>query len=1114
MLGLAAGLAPAEAARLLSAKGSQPESYGRIVLAFDKWVPVRAKLSGTILVLSYAERAPGGSERLATEMPAFISAVRRDPDGTGLRLALQRPYRINVQEAGEQVFVDLLPESWAGLPPPLPPEIVADLARRAQVAEAALKAATPAPVPKPLSLEVAHLPSLTRLSVRLPADVKPGIERTGAATRITLPGAWRFDVADTRGRTKPAIAALTTESDEKAATLLVTPAEDYAVTTDRDEDGLTVDVAPRKAAGSEPADKASADKAATDNDPTSRETIARAPADPTDRKPEPAKGARAGQGAAAQPAAPPRSDTKAADAAQARPVRPPRPAGDGLVFRFGQPVPAALFERAGLATLVFETAEPVAVPDPGRSGLRPVGEPSRTGGVVALQFGVPAGRLIDLLPVGDPEAPSGWELVAGETLSPSDTLVATRLPAAGGRVGLGITLPDPGRATWLDLAGERIAVVTSAGRRPAGIAKRQRFVDFELLPSRLGLAVLAQADDLVVRPDLDGVAITREGGLAVSPVARQPEVTVAEAGDLAIQRGPWEVARRGNVRDTLREQFGATAAVSGSLRGPPRLAYARSLLANGLNLEALAVLEAIAADDPLMATQRDVMILRGAAEALMGRDVEAKRALSVESLLRDPEASLWRGYADATAGRWLAAESAFRGTLAILDRYPDDLQGPMRAIVAETAIEAGDLEAATGQIAAAAGRTPDVRIRDRLALLRGRIEEATGQGVAAAATYERLSQNGAQPEAAEAALRGALLGHAAGKLTIAETVDRLERLLLTWRGGETENGVVAGLARLYAEAGRWRDALAMTRRANATAPDAPTSRALHAEAQVLFDDLFLTGRGDALSGIEAVALYFDYKEFSPIGRRGDEIVRRLSDRLVELDLLDSAADLLQHQVDNRLAGPARAGVAARLAAIRLMDAKPLQALEILDATYLPELPGDLRRARSLIRARALSDLSRTDLALETIEGETGADAQRLRADILWGARRWREAGEAHEMLLGDAWRGRQPLDDAARADVIRAAIAYDLSAESLGLERLKAKFAGPMAESADARTFALLTAANALRNPGFREIAQRATSAETLAAFLAEYRKRYPETAVPERGRAAENRTDAPAPPG
>ncbi len=128
-------------------------------------------------------------------------------------------------------------------------------------------------------------------------------------------------------------------------------------------------------------------------------------------------------------------------------------------------------------------------------------------------------------------------------------------------------------------------------------------------------------------------------------------------------------------------------------------------------------------------------------------------------------------------------------------------------------------------------------------------------------------------------------------------------------------------------AGRWREAFLTARRANQVFPDHEITRALHEETARLFEELFLSGKGDTLSRVDSLALYFDFKEFTPIGRRGDEIVRRLADRLVELDLLEQAGALLQHQVDNRLFGAARATVAARLSTIRLMDGKPAQALQ-------------------------------------------------------------------------------------------------------------------------------------------------------------------------------------------
>ena len=81
--------------------------------------------------------------------------------------------------------------------------------------------------------------------------------------------------------------------------------------------------------------------------------------------------------------------------------------------------------------------------------------------------------------------------------------------------------------------------------------------------------------------------------------------------------------------------------------------------------------------------------------------------------------------------------------------------------------------------------------------------------------------------------------------------------------------------------------------------------------------------------IDALSLFYDFRDLTPVGRRGDEMIRKLADRLVSVDLLDQAAELLQHQVDNRLQGAARAQVAVRLAVIYLMGRKPDRAIQAL-----------------------------------------------------------------------------------------------------------------------------------------------------------------------------------------
>ncbi|MCJ2011374.1 hypothetical protein [Methylobacterium sp. J-076] len=1097
---LAAGLDPALAAKLVSAKGAESGGYGRLVLTFDKPVTVKATVSGGILILGYGERATAGPERLSEELPSYVSAVRRDPDGTGLRLALQRPVRANVQLAGEHVFVDLLPESWKGLLPALPQEIVADLARRARAAEEALQARVVLPPPKALPLDLARLPTLTRFSLRLPNDAAATLTTEGAATRLRVAGRFTIDAGDVRGRPRPGVSALATDADDGSASLILTPAEGYTVTGEREDGLFTLDVV-RKAPPA-PAK-------------TSEVAVPEAPAAPAAREPSPLKAPPrdapkdAAKDAPRDASAPP----KAAPAAEAVPTRP---AGSGLVFPFARLPAAALFERGGIAFLAFETAEPVAVPPPGATGLRALGEPLRSGPLTILRFAVPAGRLVDLGAVVTPGGPA-WEVSAGEGLSPSTTLEPVRRPSPSGQVAVAVALPRPGAAGWLDLDGERVAVVPSSALEPAGNPKSRRFVDFEILPSRHGLAVLAAADDLAVRPDLDGVLIAREGGLSASNAPKRPEAMLDVPGAVAIDRAAWEKARLGNVRETLRGLLTAAAMGPAIERGPARMALARASLAAGFAVEGLAALEAAAADDPLISEARDTAVLRGIILEHVGRHAEALKALSTPALSADPEAALWRAAAAAGLGDWTGAETGFQKVFSLAERYPADLGDALRATAAEAAIETGDTETAAAR--AGDGRELHPLVRDRLALVRARVAEATGQGAAALDAYGKLAEGAERPVAAAASLRGTLLARATGKIDIGTAIERLERLALIWHGGALEEAINAGLARLYLADGRWRAAFTAVRRANTLAPNSPVSRALTAEAQGAFEDLYLAGKGDTLTGVAAVALYFDFKELAPIGRRGDAVVRRLADRLVGLDLLDPAADLLQYQVDNRLAGPARAAVAARLATVLLMDGKPMRALTALETTDQPELPGELRRARSLVRARALSDLTRTDLALEAIEDEAGPDVARLRADILWSARRWREAGEAHEALLGEAWRSGAPLDEASRGDAIRAAVAYDLSGERLGLERLKAKFSGPMALGPDARTFALLTSDGAARAPGFRTIASRATKAETLSAFLSEYRKRYPEVAVPDRGTAktegSQSRADTPAaPPG
>ena len=211
-----------------------------------------------------------------------------------------------------------------------------------------------------------------------------------------------------------------------------------------------------------------------------------------------------------------------------------------------------------------------------------------------------------------------------------------------------------------------------------------------------------------------------------------------------------------------------------------------------------------------------------------------------------------------------------------------------------------------------------------------------------------------------------------------DVINDLETLTTVWRGDETETEGLKLLAHLYTEESRYRDAFHVMRTALLAHPNSDLTRKIQDEAAATFDSLFLGGKGDALPPVEALGLFYDFRELTPIGRRGDEMIRRLADRLVAVDLLDQAAELLQHQVDHRLQGAARAQVATRLAAIYLMNRKPERALATLQKTRSAELVQRIARsaaaaggARS-VRCRPPRSCAGTDRQYQKPRGAAAA----------------------------------------------------------------------------------------------------------------------------------------------
>ena len=135
------------------------QGFGRMILSFPglyEMPPHQVKVDNGVLAVTFSEPIDIVLPDVTKILPDYISVARVDPDGRGVRFALRTKLNFNPMEAGEKLFLDLMPPTWQGMPPALPPEIVADLARRARNARRADRDLRPARRPGPLHLRAVH----------------------------------------------------------------------------------------------------------------------------------------------------------------------------------------------------------------------------------------------------------------------------------------------------------------------------------------------------------------------------------------------------------------------------------------------------------------------------------------------------------------------------------------------------------------------------------------------------------------------------------------------------------------------------------------------------------------------------------------------------------------------------------------------------------------------------------------------------------------------------------------------------------------------------------------------------------------------------------------------
>ena len=884
------GALPALSAEAVKVRAWPHDGFGRIVFEWSSPVSFEARIDEGALVVRFEREFEADYGRVRQHLGAYVGEIAEGPDGLSVEFALLGPHGLKATALDNLVVIDL-------------------------TAGGAARAAAPASAeaePGTVSTEVLRVrtgihPGFTRVVFDWTVDVTYEVSREDGRVNVAFGRPATVDLAALNRRPPRWIESagsrieggrLTVELGIPESARLRDFRSGSKVVVDilgKIEEGQVADAALEEAA---PEEAPAPEPAATPAPAPSTETAALADAvespPPEPEPPAESEAAAPQSTAVGEPApllpedltpAPGEADSVAGAAAPTQRELAVRfPETEGLLrlaIGWNAPVAAAVFERAGHVWAVFDrTARASFDPIPPalsetlflaeqvanssgtalrfkvRPGLHPT--VSHVNGVWGIEFAAEAGALRSVIGVERESAPEQGPRVF--------------LPVA--EAGNLVEIEDPE-------VGDRLSVVPVHGQGQ-GVAAERSFLQFAVLPTAQGVAILPRADPIAVRTVRNGIEITSREELILSdpaatggapsatevedPIAPPPGESESELaafdGGSGSATAPlparlfeyerWRYEELGPFFEARRAMRATVAGAPPQARNAGRWELATLNFAHGFYLEALGVMDVVAETDPGIASDPVYRSVRGAVMARLGRWDEAAELLGEPTLDGSPEVALWRGAIAANAEDWDRARQEFTFGALAYETAPVEMRTWLCLKSVRSAFATQDLEGGDADLALALEDAPNLALESEAKLLLAGAMAARDDVEAAVELYDEVIAGGYRPLAAEARRDRAELLMARGEIPFEEGMEELERLRFVWRGNDFERDLIMHrLSDMYREEGDYHNGLSTMRELISIFPEHPSTPETTRALNETFRALFLDGLADSMSPVKA-----------------------------------------------------------------------------------------------------------------------------------------------------------------------------------------------------------------------------------------------------------------------
>ena len=537
-----------------------------------------------------------------------------------------------------------------------------------------------------------------------------------------------------------------------------------------------------------------------------------------------------------------------------------------------------------------------------------------------------------------------------------------------------------------------------------GMPNGYSYPDLTLLPATQGIAFTSDTIDIALNHGTTGYTIQAIGrGLNISP-------------DLAQLKHQKELSQIDNKIARFSDDFDQSLFEKSFIEAENKLKQdiikadaqnknnahldlAKYYIAQGMGTNALHILNRLKSQQaPETQTER-FYGMSAVAHFLAGHYKDSIENLSFGQLPEITEAVFWRTLALSALNPSQENNAVLQSYLNIVRKYPPEIRGAIAHIGAVNAITAGDDITAQSfidilkTIKTTRQLNPLIHyLTAEKILMQGYPRNAIQEYRKAAKSHDLKYSSLARKKITELEIRLKLISPA-------KAIKKLEGLRFAWGEPEFKRKTLETLSQLYVRDHNYYQALTTLEELKNLVP---TNQTAEVEDKMikLVEDIYLNNQADNISALKSLALYEDFKWLPPKSKHYNAIIQKLADRLVAVDLLNRAFNLLHtHLQEGKLSPLEKATYGSRLALIELFNEHYHEALELLNKTESPRLPQTISLQRRIVRAKALAGTGQSQQALNLLKTDYSKNALLLKTEILWKGKMWAGVADTLKYLI-------------------------------------------------------------------------------------------------------------------